>query len=162
MRIDLRCKQLRPAGHGSRPAARHTCSSSVFRYGGMPVLFSTDRSDARSINSTASTVVSFSTRHGLTCRRDVRKDHQRTGLMRMLRHGVVRDLCDEPERPFGSDHEVLDDVERIGEVHQGIQTVPGGVLHFELVTDPFGEHVGSRARARPERATRSTIGACAT
>jgi hypothetical protein len=66
--------------------------------------------------------------------------------------GLVRDLADEAEGSFRADHQVGEDVDRIGEVDQRVQAVAGRVLEPELVADAARQ--ASRPRASPAPARR--------
>ena len=66
---------------------------------------------------------------------DVREEDERARLVRVLLHRLERDLGDEGERPLRPDHEVDEDVDRILEVDEGVEAVPGGVLDPVLLAD---------------------------
>ena len=77
---------------------------------------------------------------------DAGEQHQRARLIGVFRHRVVGDLGDEAERPLRADHQVLEDVERIGEIDQRVQAIAGGVLDRVLATDA-GSQFGISTRA---------------
>ena len=78
-------------------------------------------------------------RHCLAGRANVCEEHQGAGLVRVLDHGTVGDLGDEAEGPLRTDHQVLQHVDRVAVVDQGVEAVAGGVLDPELVRDAFGQ-----------------------
>ena len=75
----------------------------------------------------------------LARRLDIREQHQAGRLVGQLIDGVVGDLRDEAKRSFRPDHQVLEDVHRIVEVDQGVETVAGRVLHLVLRPDAVGQ-----------------------
>ncbi len=74
-------------------------------------------------------------RYGEAAGFHVGKHHQRAGLVRMVRHGVVGHCADEAQRAFGTDHQVVEDIQRLVIVDQRIERETGGVLQAVLVTD---------------------------
>ncbi len=67
---------------------------------------------------------------------DIRKNDQSACLAWEIGDGVVRDFGDKSQRPFRTDHEALQDVDGIIEIHKGIEAVPGGILHLVLEANP--------------------------
>ena len=53
----------------------------------------------------------------------------------MLGDRAVGDLGDETQGAFRPDHQVLEDVERVLEIDQGVEAVAGCVLDAELAPD---------------------------
>ncbi|MNJ26531.1 hypothetical protein D3C77_210150 [compost metagenome] len=78
-------------------------------------------------------------RHCVAAGLDIREDDQRTGFVRMVRHGVVGDRTDKAQGPFGADHQVGEDIQRLVVVDQRIERQPGGVLQPVLVADFRGQ-----------------------
>jgi hypothetical protein len=99
-----------------------------------------DRAQGRAVEQ-------LDSRHGLRLEADdrfagganVREEHERAGLERVLDHGVVGDARNEAERAFRADHQMRQDVDRVFIIDQGVQAVTGGVLDLELVADAFGQ-----------------------
>ena len=147
------------AASAAPSAARVSTSSAAPRgptariASGRPGLPSTERSAARSASSTAATGALFKR---VTARQAVSRSSNRISalaLFGVLRDRAIGDLADESERAFGADHEVREDVDRVGEVDQRVEAVAGGVLHPELVPDARGQRfVGARRRGRARRA----------
>ena len=69
------------------------------------------------------------------------EQHQSRSLVRVVRHGVVRDAGDEAQRALRADHQVGQHVHRIDEVDQRIDAVAGGVLQPVLAA-----HLGLQRR----------------
>ena len=78
-------------------------------------------------------------RHGAARGLEPVEQDQRARLVGVLLDGLVGDLADEAERSFRADHQVGEDVDRVGEVDQRVQAVAGRVLEPELVADARGE-----------------------
>ncbi|KAF5033189.1 hypothetical protein DSECCO2_609370 [anaerobic digester metagenome] len=79
---------------------------------------------------------------------DGRVDHERGSLEGVLDHRAVGDLGDERQGALGADDEVEQDVERVLEIHEGVDAVAGGVFDLELAADAFGERrIGQDFRA---------------
>ena len=78
-------------------------------------------------------------RHGEAAGFHVGEHDQRAGLVRMVRHGVVGHCADEAQRAFGTDHQVVEDVQRLVVVDQRIERKAGGVLQPVLVADLRGQ-----------------------
>ena len=123
---------------------------------GMPGLSSTERRLARSIISTAETGARLQPDHRPAARiDDAGEQHQRARLVGVFRDSAVGDLGDEAERALRADHQVLQDVDRVGEVDQRVEAVAGGVLDRVLAADarqPVRRRRGC-ARASSSRAS---------
>ena len=153
---ERRLDRARPARRAPSPSAARVSTSSAAPSGpdaracdsGRPGLPSTERSAARSASSTAATGALFSTRHRAAGGFEIVEQDQRARLVGVLGHGAIGDLADEAERAFGADHQVREDVDRVGEVDQRVEAVAGRVLHPELVADARGQRfVGARGSA---------------
>ncbi|MNZ44912.1 hypothetical protein D3C78_625500 [compost metagenome] len=67
-------------------------------------------------------------------------EHQQgAGLVRVVGHGVVGDGTDEAQGAFGTDQQVLQDIQRLVVVHQCVQRQASGVLQPVFVPDALGE-----------------------
>ena len=142
-RPDLRYLRLQGCGglgpgfhqHGGHPRAQFAQELGHARLAG-------DRGQAGPVHQFGGGHRLFSQDNGrLAGRADVGEVHQGAGLVAMLDNRAVDDLGDEPEGAFGADQQVLQDLEGILEIDQGVQTVAGGVLDLELVADALGQFV---------------------
>ena len=70
---------------------------------------------------------------------DVGEEDQGGGLVGMVGDGPVGDFGDKAQGAFGTDHQVLNHLDGIVEIDQGVQAVAGGILHFELAANPSGQ-----------------------
>ena len=52
---------------------------------------------------------------------DIREDDQRRGFVGVIDHGVVGDRTDKPQGALGADQQVAEDIQRVIEIHQGIE-----------------------------------------
>ena len=57
----------------------------------------------------------------------------------MLGYRGIRDLRNESQCAFRADHQMLNDVDRVGKVNERVQAVARCVLHLEFVADALGE-----------------------
>ncbi|MNG02892.1 hypothetical protein D3C84_859410 [compost metagenome] len=60
-------------------------------------------------------------RHCVAASLDIGEDDQRTGLVRMVRHGVVGHRTDEAEGPFGANHQVGEDIHRLVVIDERVE-----------------------------------------
>ncbi len=67
------------------------------------------------------------------------EQHQCRGFVRMIGHGVEGDFADKGQRSFGADQQMAEDVDRVAEIQQGIDTVAGGVFQAVLAAYPLGK-----------------------
>ncbi len=70
---------------------------------------------------------------------DIGKEDEGARLVAVFFDRAQGDLGDEAEGSLGSDHQVLKDLERVLEIDERVEAVPGGVLDPELLPDPVGE-----------------------
>ena len=95
-------------------------------------------------------------RHGAAGGLEAIEEDQRARLVGVLVDGQVGDLADEAERAFRADHQVGEDVERVGEIDQRVEAVAGGVLEPELVADALRPaRIGARRRGQARPAARA-------
>ncbi len=73
--------------------------------------------------------------HGEAAGFHVGEHDQRAGFVRVIRHGVVGHRADEAQGAFGTDHQVVEDIQRLVVVDQRIERETGGVLQPVLVAD---------------------------
>ncbi|MNT18180.1 hypothetical protein D3C72_1533670 [compost metagenome] len=59
--------------------------------------------------------------HCLAAGLDIGEDDQCTGLVRMVRHGVVGHRTDEAEGPFGANHQVGEDIHRLVVIDERVE-----------------------------------------
>ena len=67
--------------------------------------------------------------------------HQRRRLERMVGHRVIGHLGDETERTFRTDHQMGQDIDRIGEIDKGIERIAHRVLDGIFAPDQIDQFV---------------------
>jgi len=82
------------------------------------------------------------------------EQQQRGRLVRVLGHRAIGDGGQKAERALGADHQVRQDVDRIGKVDERVQAIAGGVLEAVLGADATGHRLALRAprqRGQPQQ-----------
>ncbi len=71
----------------------------------------------------------------LACGAYIIEKHQGGGLAGMFGYGFVGDLGNEAQRPLGSNHQVLKNIDRVTKVDQCVERIAGSVLEPIFVFD---------------------------
>ena len=91
----------------------------------------------------AASIQQFHRRHRLRAQRRrcpaaalrIPEHQQGRGFVRIFGNGVVGYRADETQRAFGAHHQVRQDVEWAGKIHQGVQGQAGGVFQAVFMTN---------------------------
>src|SRR6266702_1465882 len=71
----------------------------------------------------------------MTSAADIRKKNQCRGFVGMFHDCAKGDVGNEAERTLGTDHQMLDDIDRVLVIDKRVDTVSGGVLYLVFARD---------------------------